>query len=122
LGYPHRVVDATLEKLRSLNFLNDELFARNWARGRVEDRGYGPLRIERQLREKGIAKPLIAEIIAEIFGQEGGKQEARRMLERRFRGKDLSDRKMLRRAIAFLQRRGYRDSVIAGVLKMPLED
>ncbi|MBI3060592.1 MAG: RecX family transcriptional regulator, partial [Deltaproteobacteria bacterium] len=45
---------------------------------------------------------------------------ARGLLERRFRGKDLGDRKVFNRAIAFLQRRGYRSSVIAEVLGEPL--
>lgn len=122
LGFPQKIIDTTLEKLRSLNLLNDEIFARGWALGRAEDRGFGPLRIERELRQKGVAKSLISQIVQETFGQEGGGERARALLERRFRGKDLGDRKVMRRALAFLQRRGYRDSVIAEVLNMPLED
>jgi SOS response regulatory protein OraA/RecX len=60
--------------------------------------------------------------VKETFGREEGKEKARGLLERRFRGKDLGDRKILNRAIAFLQRRGYRSAVIAEVLKMPTED
>jgi regulatory protein len=122
LGFPQKIIDTTLEKLRSLNLLNDEIFARGWALGRAEDRGFGPLRIERELRQKGVAKSLISQIVQETFGQEGGRARARALLERRFRGKDLGDRKVMRRALAFLQRRGYRESVIAEVLKMPMED
>ena len=122
LGFPHKSVDATLERLRSLNLLNDEVFARGWAQGRAEGRGYGPLRIERELRQKGIAKSVVSQVIRETFGQLEGKERARTLLEKRFRGKDLGDRKVLYRAMSFLQRRGYRSSVIAAVLKQPLED
>ncbi len=122
LGFPQKIIETTLKKLHSLNYLNDESFARNWALGRVGGRGYGPLRVERELRQKGIAKSLIDEVMKETFGLQEGKERARALLEKRFRGKDLSDRKMLHRAISFLQRRGYRDSVIAEILKMPLED
>ena len=80
------------------------------------------MRIERELRQKGIAKSLIREVVKETFGRQEGKERARALLEKRFRGKDLSDRKVLHRAVAFLQRRGYRSSVIAEVLKIPLGD
>jgi len=122
LGFPQKSVDTTLEKLRSLSLLNDEAFARDWAQGRAEGRGYGPLRIERELRQKGIAKSVIREVVKETFGRNEGKERARALLEKRFRGKDLSDRKILHRAISFLQRRGYRSAVIAEVLRMPVED
>ena len=122
LGFPRKSVDTTLEKLRSLSLLNDEAFARDWARGRAEGRSYGPLRIERELRQKGVARPLISQVVKETFGRQEGKERARALLEKRFRGKDLSDRKILHRAMSFLQRRGYRNSVIAEVLKQPVDE
>ena len=122
LGFPQKSVDTTLEKLRSLRLLNDEAFARGWARGRAEGRSYGPLRIERELRQKGVARPLISQVVKETFGREEGKERARGLVAKRFRGKDLGDRKILHRAMSFLQRRGYRSSVIAEVLGQPLND
>lgn len=116
LGFPKKVVQATLAKLRSLNILNDEAFARDWARGRVESRGYGPLWVERELGEKGIPEGLIAQVVEEIFGPDGGKERARRLLQKRFGGKDLRDPKTLSRAVALLRRRGYRGSVISELL------
>lgn len=122
LGFPQKSVETTLEKLRTLNLLDDEIFARGWVRARAEGRGYGPLRIERELRQKGIAKSVISQVVKESFGLEEGKERARALLEKRFRGKDLGDRKVLHRAIGFLQRRGYRSSVIAEVLKEPVDE
>ena len=122
LGFSHKSVDTTLEKLRSLRLLNDEAFARGWARGRAEGRGYGPLRIERELRQKGIAKPLISQVVKETFGLQEGKERARALVQKRFQRKDLSDRKVLHRAVSFLQRRGYPGSVIAEVLKLPVDE
>lgn len=121
LGFSHDTTDGAVKKLVSLKLLNDGQFARAWTVSRVEGRGYGPLRIERELRKKGIAKPLIAQILDETFSKQQGRERAQQLLEKRFRGKDLGDAKVFRRAVAFLQRRGYRDSVIAEVLKMPVE-
>lgn len=122
LTFSQETIEATLKRLRSLDLLNDEAFARDWASARVEGRGYGPLRIERELRQKGIAKALVNQVVRETFKQQEGKERARALLERRFRGQDLNDRKILQRAVAFLQRRGYRNSVIAEVLRQPLEE
>jgi regulatory protein len=122
LGFPAKVVEETIKRLRALNYLNDEAFARAWAQGMTEGRGYGPLRIERDLRQKGIAKSVISRILGETFGSQEGKERAKMLLEKRFRGKDLHEAKTLRRAVSFLQRRGYRDSVIAELLRQPLGD
>ncbi|MBI4529844.1 MAG: regulatory protein RecX [Deltaproteobacteria bacterium] len=123
LGFSREIVTTTLERLRSLNYLNDESFARAWAVGKAGGRGYGPLRIESELEAKGIAKPLIQKVIKEIFGNGEGKEQARVVLEKRFRGRDLAkEAKLVRRAIVFLQRRGYRNSVIAELVQQPIED
>ncbi|MBI2987128.1 MAG: regulatory protein RecX [Deltaproteobacteria bacterium] len=121
LGFSEKTVAATIDKLRALHYLNDETFAREWARGRAEGRGYGPLR-ERELRQKGIERSMIHEVVREAFGQGEGKDKARALLEKRFHGKDLGDREILSRAVAFLQRRGYSSSMIAELVKQPLGD
>ena len=121
-GFSPQEIEAALAKLRGLKLLDDEAFAGSFVRDRIENRGYGPLRVERELRLKGVAKPLIARIVEEAFGREQGKARAKALLERRFRGKDLDDLKTARRAVAFLRRRGYRDSVIAEILRQPVGD
>jgi len=120
--YSTAITERTLEKLRSLNYLNDETFARNWARSRTETRGYGPKRIEQELRTKDIGEALIREVMGETFGQGDESAKAKSILEKRFKSKQFSDPKMLRRAAAFLQRRGYSNKVISDLLKHPLED
>jgi regulatory protein len=119
-GFPRKIIEPTLEKLRSLKLLDDQAFARNFAQGRIEGRGYGPRRLERELQRKGIADPVISRILGEAFGRQEGQERAKALLDKRFHGKDLNDAKTLRRAISFLQRRGYRDGVIAEVLKQPI--
>src|SRR5947207_2037282 len=111
-----------VEKSRSLNYLNDEKFARNWARLRSESRSYGPIRIEQELRTKGIGQALIREVVGEAFGQGDEAEKAKLLLEKKFKNKKFDDVKILRRAAAFLQRRGYSNKVIVDLLKHPIED
>jgi regulatory protein len=118
LGFAPSITEATLRKLVSLNLLNDASFARNWALTRIERRGYGPLRVARELRQKGIPQPLIEQVLREGFsaGDTTVAEKARRLLEKRFRGQYLRSGKELRRAAAFLQRRGYPYAVIVDLL------
>jgi regulatory protein len=121
-GFSTAITERTLEKLCSLNYLNDEAFARNWARSRAETRGYGPKRIEQELKTKGIGQALIREVMRETFGQVDESARANSLLEKRFKSKQFDDPKMVRRAVGFLQRRGYSSKVIFDLLKYPLED
>jgi regulatory protein len=122
LGYSLDAANAVITKLRSLNYLNDESFARNWALSRAQNRGFGPRRIEQELRTKGIAQPLIRDIVRETFVQEDEEALAQRLLAKRFKGQDLQETKVLRRAVALLQRRGYGAKVIFDLLKYSIDE
>jgi regulatory protein len=111
-----------LAKLRSLNYLDDETFARNWAHSKAETRGYGPKKIDQELRTRGISQALIQQVIHETFGSGDESETARKLLEKRFRNKKLEGPKMLRRAAEFLERRGYSRPVILELLKRPFEN
>ena len=108
-----------IEKLRSLNYVNDHSFARTWALSRVQDRGYGPGRIERELTTKGISPSVIGEIIGEIFDQENERETAKKIILKRFGETNLKEPKTLRRAVALLLRRGYSEQVILDLLQYP---
>ena len=121
-GYPRAAADTVTEKLRSLTYLNDETFARNWALARAQDHGHGPKRIEQELRSKGVDQTLIRKVMRETFDQVDEGERARRLLTKHFKGGDLTDPKTMRRAAAFLQRRGYSSKVVFNLLRYSVED
>ena len=106
-----------MRKLRASRYAGDESFARDWTRSRVEGRGYGPLRIRQDLRNKGVDESLILDILRETFGAGHESKRARQALDKQFRREKLDDPRVLRRAAAFLQRRGYSETVIIDVLR-----
>jgi regulatory protein len=114
--------DKVIEKLRTSHYLDDEAFARNWALARAQNNGYGPKRIDQELRSKGIDQSLIREAMRETFDQVDEAERAKRLLAKRFKSEDLTEPKALRRAAAFLQRRGYGDKVIFDLLRYPIEE
>ncbi len=122
LGFLEKSIKATLERLRLLKVLNDEDFARGWALSRAKGREYGPLRIERDLRRKGISGSLIRPILEEAFAEQGEMERAKRLLKKKFSGKDMGDKKVILGAAAFLQRFGYHNTVIEELLGQSLRD
>jgi len=116
-GYSTTLAAQTLEKLRSLRYADDKTFALEWARSRAESRGYGPLRIHRELSAKGVDEALIRDALREIFRREDESEKAKLVLEKHFRGSKLDEPKILRRAAAFLQRRGFSEAVISSLLR-----
>lgn len=116
------MIDSTLEKLRSLNYLNDESFAQNWALGRAQGRSYGPRRIEQELRSKGVRREIVREALGRAFEAVDETSRARGLLERYYKNKNLADPKTARSAAAFLLRRGYGSKVILNLLRYSMEE
>ena len=121
-GGTDAVIDATLKKLRGLNYVNDDAFARNWALSKAQNQGYGPGRIEQELRTKGVIDSVIRGVVKEIFDQENEEARARKILQKRFRSENFQEPRALRRAVAFLQRRGYSNRVIFALLAYSIDD
>jgi regulatory protein len=121
-GYSAAAREKALEKLRSLNYINDESFARSWALSRAAGHNYGPKRIERELRAKGVAQQLIRDVIGATFAHGDEEKNAKNLLEKKFKGVNLRDPKVLRRVSAFLARRGYSSQVIFSVIGRRGED
>ena len=110
-----------MERLRSLHYINDEAFARSWTLTQG-NRGYGIKRIEQELKAKGVGQSVIREAVRETLHQTNETESATKLLEKKYQGKNLSDPKILRRAAAFLQRRGYSGQIIFDLLHFSVED
>lgn len=121
-GFSTTALETAIRRLLSLNYLNDDIFARNWALARAENYGYGPIKIDQELRTKGIALPVIRDTLRETFDQLDETAQARRLLTKRFKGERLSEIRIARRAAALLQRRGYSGKVIFDLLRCSVED
>ena len=64
-GYSLEAITENLQKLIDQDLVNDQRFMESYIRSRIA-RGYGPLKISNELKEKGIAKELIAQAMQEI--------------------------------------------------------
>ena len=121
-GCQPATADQVIDKLLSFHYLDDEAFARSWALTRAQGRGYGPKRIDQELKNKGLSQALIRAALKETFDQVDEAASAKQFLAKRFKGENLKEPKTQRRAAACLQRRGYDSKVIFDLLRYPIEE
>jgi regulatory protein len=121
-GCEPQVSDTVIAKLRSLNYLDDLSFAQIWTRSRLESRGYGPRRVEQELRLKGIDARVIRDTMQQSLQHRSEQESARTILTKRFGSVDPKDTKAQRRAVALLQRRGFSSKVIFELLKYRIDE
>jgi SOS response regulatory protein OraA/RecX len=74
------------------------------------------------LRAKGVGQSLILNVIDATFARGDEENNAKSLLDKNFKGVNLGDPKTLRRACAFLERRGYSSQVIFNLVRRPAED
>jgi len=115
--FDETVVAAVLVDLARLGYVNDEQFARAWARGRVRLRGFGRRRIDQELKAKGVAPEIIGEAVAEVFGETSETETALQVAEKKLRTmQHLEPEARKRRLAGLLERKGYAFAVIREVL------
>jgi regulatory protein len=121
-GFDESVVEEVAERLGELNYLDDESFARQWARNLALNKLFGNRKIEAGLMEKGIPQPLIRQVLTEVR-QELPEQEAIILLIRKkvdtSNGK-LDDREK-RRLAQRLMGKGFPPGLVFDILNRSKE-
>jgi SOS response regulatory protein OraA/RecX len=69
-----------------------------------------------------VGQPLIRDVIGATFAHGDEEKNAKNLLEKKFKGVNFRDPKVLRRASAFLARRGYSSQVIFNLMRHRSED
>lgn len=64
-GFPSDHIEPVLDQLMEERLLDEARFAEIYACSRA-DKGYGPLRIGRELRERGVAQALVDTVLADL--------------------------------------------------------
>lgn len=124
-GYRPELVEGAIERLIALGYLDDAEFARAWveSRDRAHPRGASALR--RELRQKGVAEDLIAEVLTDraaparpdATGVSVDAAAAARLLDRRRAAllREPDPRRRRQRAYGLLARSGFDPGTCAAV-------
>lgn len=117
-GFDESVVGDVTARLRELKYLDDESFARGWARNLAVNRLLGNRRIEESLREKAIPRELIEQVITEVR-EELSEQKALRELIRKKVDKStlkMDDREKRRLARSLIGK-GFAPDLVFDILR-----
>jgi len=111
--FPAEVADEVVVALVDEGALSDRRFAVIYAQSRFE-RGFGPLRIRAELRERGIGEAQVLQILADYQAQWA--EAARRQCHKRFGGNAPVDFNQRVKRMRFLQQRGFNNEQIHAAL------
>ena len=115
-GYPEEIIEMVLGILIKANLLNDERFATNFSRSKIEGKCWGPEKIRSELYIKGIEKELLERVIRKMYEEYSQFDLIRKLLTKRLRYQDKLEQKDMKRHIDYLKRRGFRWDMIREVI------
>ncbi|NDJ78393.1 MAG: RecX family transcriptional regulator [Chloroflexi bacterium] len=108
------VIDAALERLVNLGYVDDRAFAEFWVENRDRFRPRGPRALRYELRQKGVAPDIIDSVLQDLDAGDAAYRVAQGKLSR-WRG--LTEDDFRKKMMAFLGRRGFDYDVIRDVVE-----
>ena len=116
-GFDDKLITAVLAEMEQWNYLNDRRFAVEYIENCLR-RGLGPLRAQHTLLSRGVDRKTVEEELARYYSPEIESSLARNLLMKRASsGGDLTEKRWIRRQVAYLQRRGFHEGVIVKTIQ-----
>ncbi|HEY5201507.1 MAG TPA: regulatory protein RecX [Acidothermaceae bacterium] len=116
-GVPDDAANSVLDRFEEVGLLDDAAFANAWVTSRQAGRGLAPRALSNELRQRGIAEPLIAEAVGSV-GSEDVEAAARDLVTRRARATaGMPNAVRMRRLVALLNRKGYSGELAVRVVR-----
>jgi regulatory protein len=112
-------VEAALVRMIAEGWVNDRRFAERFAESALASGRYYGSRLRQEMRRRGLPPEVVSDVLGLIMEEHDECQAMRALFERRFSGfsyATASDKEK-RRAIGFLQRRGFGFSAIMKILR-----
>lgn len=111
--HSHPVIQQTLNYLTKLNYVNDQRFAMEWGRFRIEKKKFGRNRLSLELLKKGIDKETLENTVNSLYEDNPEIDIAKQCARKKFASlKGVEEEKKKRRLVQYLQRRGFTTDVI----------
>jgi regulatory protein len=82
-------IDAVIAKLKESGYVDDKKFAENYAAARLENEGFGKMRVLRELRQRRVAPKLAEQVTEKTFKSTDETALVEAFLKRKYRSKEL---------------------------------
>lgn len=114
---PSSIEDDVVQRLYELDYLDDNAYAQDYARNRFANKKYGPVRIRRELEERGIDRHVAERVVDDLFAEKDARAAAREHAEKRWpRLSDEDPRRRKQKMYRYLRRRGFTTDTIYSLL------
>lgn len=117
-GFEPEKIDAVLNRLQAEGLASDHRYTEQYVRSRI-GRGFGPVRIRAELRERGVEDEVIGHTLE--APEDGWQVHAERVRRQRFGGDVPRSRNERARQARFLQYRGFTAEHIGRALREVVE-
>jgi regulatory protein len=114
-------IDLIIARLKDIGYLNDSRFAESYASNRVQNEGFGRMRVLSDLRAKRIPQKLADKAVEQAFEEKSEPEMIDSFIERRMtslisKGK-VEDERELARAYRRLRRAGFSSAGVLSALR-----
>jgi len=113
--------DGAIDRLKDIGYLDDERFAENYATARVENEGFGRMRVLNDLRSRRVSGNLAEQAVEHAIGDKSEAELIDAFIDRRMHsvaaGGPIEDEKKLAAAYRKLRRAGFSSGPILSALK-----
>jgi regulatory protein len=113
------VIEAAIERLSAMGYLDDTAFARFWVQNRNEFKPLSPKALRYELRQKGVPSDIIDEALASLEADELAYRAARSRVSRL---RQTSKHTFRQKLSTFLQQRGFGYTTIHDVVERLIEE
>ena len=113
--------DAAIDRLTEIGYLNDQRFAESYAAARVENEGFGRMRVLNDLRAHRVSGDTAEQAVEQALGDKGEAELIEAFIERRMpsiaSSGSIDDERKLAAAYRKLRRAGFTSGPILSALK-----
>jgi len=113
--------DAAINRLKDIGYLDDRRFAEGYAASRVENEGFGRMRVLNDLRARRVSGEMAEQAVEHAIGDKSEAELIDAFIERRMHsvlaGGKIDDEKKLAAAYRKLRRAGFASGPILSALK-----
>ncbi len=122
-GFTNDIVRVLVEELRERRYLNDETFAKSFARSKIVRKPIGRRGMTDELKRKGIAESILESTLDSVYSEFDEMDLARRLAEKKIHLLKNDDRMKVKKSLSdFLMRRGFGWEIVEEVLNEVVTD
>ena len=111
--YEPSIVEQVITRLHELSYLDDEAYAHDFVKARFANKSYGPHRLRRELRDRGVDAGLIEDAITQLRASVDFRDAAQSLAEKYWHrvADESHPLKQAQKLQGYLVRRGYASSM-----------